>query len=42
MRRSGVAAEASEWVPAKGWEVVDAYGLLIELDSGTAFLKVPA
>jgi adenine-specific DNA-methyltransferase len=26
-------------LPTKGWEVVDAYGLLIELDSATDFLK---
>lgn len=37
--RAGGKGRSIEKLPAKGWEVVDAYGLLIELDSATNFLK---
>ena len=37
--RAGSRGRRIDKLPAKGWEVVDAYGLLIELDSATDFLK---
>lgn len=37
--RAGGRGRRIDKLPAKGWEVVDAYGLLIELDSATDFLK---
>jgi adenine-specific DNA-methyltransferase len=37
--RAGSRGRRIEELPVKGWEVVEAYGLLIELDSATAFLK---
>ncbi len=37
--RGGSRGRRIEKLPTKGWEVVEAYGLLIELDSATAFLK---
>jgi adenine-specific DNA-methyltransferase len=37
--RAGSQGRRIDKVPTKGWEVVDAYGLLIELDTATAFLK---
>lgn len=37
--RAGIRGRRIEKLPAKGWEVAEAYGLLIELDSATAFLK---
>jgi adenine-specific DNA-methyltransferase len=37
--RAGSRGQRIDKLPAKGWEVVDAYGLLIELDSATHFLK---
>ena len=37
--RAGSRGRRIEKLPAKGWEAVEAYGLLIELDSATAFLK---
>jgi adenine-specific DNA-methyltransferase len=40
--RAGSRGRRIEKLPAKGWEVVDAYGLLIELDRATDFLKAVA
>jgi adenine-specific DNA-methyltransferase len=37
--RAGSRGRRIDKLPTKGWEVVEAYGLLIELDSATAFLK---
>jgi adenine-specific DNA-methyltransferase len=37
--RAGSRGRRIDKLPAKGWEVVDAYGLLIELDRATDFLK---
>lgn len=37
--RAGSVGERIDKLPAEGWEVVDAYGLLIELDRATDFLK---
>jgi adenine-specific DNA-methyltransferase len=37
--RAGSRGQRIDKPPAKGWEVVEAYGLLTELDSATAFLK---
>ena len=37
--RAGSHGRRIDKLPATGWEVVDAYGLLIELDSATDFLK---
>lgn len=37
--RAGSRGRRVDKLPAKGWEVADAYGLLIELDSATDFLK---
>ena len=37
--RAGSQGRRIDKLPVKGWEVVDAYGLLTELDSATAFLK---
>lgn len=37
--RAGSRGQCIDKLPAKGWKVVDAYGLLIELDAATAFLK---
>jgi len=37
--RAGSRGRRIEKFPAKGWEVADAYGLLIELDCATDFLK---
>jgi adenine-specific DNA-methyltransferase len=37
--RAGSVGGRIEKVPAAGWEVVDSYGLLVELDKATDFLK---
>jgi adenine-specific DNA-methyltransferase len=37
--RAGSVGHRIEKVPAAGWEVVDSYGLLAELDKAAAFLK---
>ncbi|MGH9892836.1 MAG: site-specific DNA-methyltransferase, partial [bacterium] len=37
--RAGGRGRRIEKLPAKGWEVVNAYGLLTELDGATEFLK---
>lgn len=37
--RAGSQGRRIDKLPTKGWDVVDAYGLLIELDNATAFLK---
>ncbi len=37
--RAGSRGQRIDKLPAKGWEVVDAYGLLTELDRATDFLK---
>jgi adenine-specific DNA-methyltransferase len=37
--RAGSVGRRIEKVPAAGWEVVDSYGLLVELDKATVFLK---
>jgi len=37
--RAGSHGRRIDKLPAAGWEVVDAYGLLIELDRATPFLK---
>jgi adenine-specific DNA-methyltransferase len=37
--RAGSFGRRIEKVPAAGWEVADSYGLLVELDTATAFLK---
>ena len=37
--RAGSSGRRIDKLPAKGWEVVEAYGLLIELDRATDFLK---
>jgi adenine-specific DNA-methyltransferase len=37
--RAGSVGRRIEKVPVAGYEVVDAYGLLVELDKGTDFLK---
>jgi adenine-specific DNA-methyltransferase len=37
--RAGSRGLRIDKLPARGWEVAKAYGLLIELDSATAFLK---
>jgi len=37
--RAGSVGRRIEKVPAAGWEVTDAYGLLVELDKATDFLK---
>jgi len=37
--RAGSKGRRIDKLPAKGWEVVDAYGLLIELDHATDFFK---
>lgn len=37
--RAGSRGRRIDRLPAKGWDVVEAYGLLIELDSAMAFLK---
>jgi adenine-specific DNA-methyltransferase len=37
--RAGCRGRRIEKLPTSGWEVVDAYGLLTELDSATEFLK---
>jgi len=37
--RAGSVGERIDKLPAEGWEVADAYGLLIELDRATDFLK---
>ena len=37
--RAGSRGRRIDKLPAKGWEVVEAYGLLIELDRATDFLK---
>jgi adenine-specific DNA-methyltransferase len=37
--RAGSIGSRIEKLPAAGWEVTDAYGLLIELDKATDFLK---
>ena len=37
--RAGGRGRHIDKLPAKGWEVVDAYGLLVELDRATDFLK---
>ena len=37
--RAGSVGRRIDKVPAAGWEVVDTYGLLVELDKVTDFLK---
>jgi adenine-specific DNA-methyltransferase len=37
--RAGSAGRRIEKLPAAGWDVADAYGLLVELDKATDFLK---
>jgi adenine-specific DNA-methyltransferase len=37
--RAGSAGRRIEKLPAAGWDVADTYGLLVELDSATDFLK---
>ena len=37
--RAGSRGRRIDMLPAAGWEVVDTYGLLIELDRATHFLK---
>jgi len=37
--RAGSTGERIDKLPANGWAVADTYGLLIELDKATAFLK---
>lgn len=37
--RAGSVGRRIEKVPPVGWEVVDTYGLLVELDKATDFLK---
>lgn len=37
--RAGSRGRRIEKIPAKGWEVVDTYGLLTDLDQATLFLK---
>jgi adenine-specific DNA-methyltransferase len=37
--RAGSRGRRIEKIPAAGWQVVDTYGLLTELDEATAFLK---
>ena len=37
--RAGSVGRRIEKVPPAGWEVVDTYGLLVELDKATVFLK---
>jgi adenine-specific DNA-methyltransferase len=37
--RAGSRGQRIDKLPADGWEVVDAYGLLIQLDRATPFLK---
>ena len=37
--RAGSVGRRIEKVPAAGWDVVDSYGLLVELDKATDFLK---
>ena len=37
--RAGSVGRRIEKLPAAGWEVADAYGLLVELDKATDFLK---
>jgi adenine-specific DNA-methyltransferase len=37
--RAGNRGRRINELPARGWDVTEAYGLLIELDSATAFLK---
>lgn len=37
--RAGSRGRRIEKLPAKGWEVADTYGLLVELDAATDFLK---
>jgi adenine-specific DNA-methyltransferase len=37
--RAGSRGQRIDKLPADGWEVVDAYGLLIQLDRATSFLK---
>ena len=37
--RAGSVGRCIEQLPSAGWEVADAYGLLVELDNATDFLK---
>ncbi|MBK6418515.1 MAG: hypothetical protein IPF79_04895 [Ignavibacteria bacterium] len=37
--RAGSVGRRIETLPATGWDVVDAYGLLVDLDKATDFLK---
>jgi len=37
--RAGSIGDRIEKLPSKGWDVVEAYGLLVELDMMTDFLK---
>lgn len=37
--RAGSVGRRIEKVPTAGWEVVDSYGLLVDLDEATAFLR---
>jgi adenine-specific DNA-methyltransferase len=38
--RAGSRGKRIESIPEAGWQVVDSYGLLIDLDRATPFLKV--
>jgi adenine-specific DNA-methyltransferase len=40
MAAGGSVGRRIDKVPAAGWEVVDTYGLLVDLDKATDFLKV--
>ena len=37
--RAGSRGQRVDEIPDKGWAVVEAYGLLVELDRATAFIK---
>ena len=37
--RAGSLGKRIERIPSEGWEIVEAYGLLVEVDAATAFIK---
>jgi adenine-specific DNA-methyltransferase len=37
--RAGSRGQRIDEIPDKGWDVVEAYGLLVELDCASAFIK---
>jgi adenine-specific DNA-methyltransferase len=37
--RAGSRGQRVDEIPGKGWAVVEAYGLLVELDLASAFIK---